>query len=163
MHKSRPSPFRFLYENVHRSVGQYYEILEKSRIVASNNLILLDAEGCAAVAEMGPERFEVRTSEDGALFATNHHRKGKGRLFGCWRYDKLSDFCKENKGRIDVPSLERILHEVNQDIISIQSMVFEPSALKLHLSMGRIPATQGPFKTIRLEEALKGASPKEDA
>lgn len=134
-------------------------ILKEAGKVASNNLILLDAGGDAAVAEIGPGHFEVRFPEKGVIYATNHHRVGKDRFLGCWRFNELTTFCKERRGGIDVESLKEVLHDVHQKMTSIQSMVFEPAALKLHLSMGSIPSTKGPFQAIRLSESNRPSAP----
>jgi hypothetical protein len=148
-------PSMFLFRRVMEeadTVKAAIAILEKEKKVASNNLILLDTRGGAAVAEIGPGYCAVRKPEKDLVFATNHHRYGIKPAPGCRRYSTITKFCQEHHGNIDVTLLKDVLDKVNQGMISIQSMIFEPAALKLHLSMGKIPSTKGTFKTFSFAE-----------
>ncbi|MHC4942596.1 MAG: C45 family autoproteolytic acyltransferase/hydrolase [Planctomycetota bacterium] len=156
-------PSMFLFRRVMEEAATVKEalaILEKEKKVASNNLILLDTRGGAAVAEIGPGYCAVRKPEKDMVFATNHHRYGIKPAPGCRRYHTITDFCKENHGKIDVPLLKDVLDKVNQGMISIQSMIFEPAAMKLHISMGKIPSTKGTFKTFSFAKAFKADGSK---
>jgi len=137
------------------TVEEGLRILEKEKKAASNNLILLDASGSAVVAEIGPGRFDVRRAENGIVYSTNHHRAGKANPPGCRRYSYLTRFCKKHRGELDVALLKKALHMVNQGVISVQSMVFEPETLTLHLSMGELPSTGGEYKILLLKHALE--------
>jgi hypothetical protein len=152
-----PSVFlfrRILEEAV--TVEEGLKILKENARVASNNLTLLDATGASAVAEIGPGRFKVRVAKDGLVFATNHHRVGRDPAPSCGRFRALAEFCERRRGKIDVPLLKNALHRVNQGMISVQSMIFEPAALRLHLSMGVLPATRGPFRSFDFKDGLEG-------
>ncbi|MBU0755449.1 MAG: hypothetical protein KJ645_09950 [Planctomycetes bacterium] len=148
-------PSMYLFRRVMEeaaTVEEACKILEEAKKVASNNLTLLDAGGASVVAEMGPGYCVFRKPEQGMVFATNHHRSGIKPEPSCPRYEALAAFCNKEKGRIDVETLQKVLHEVNQGMISVQSMVFEPGSIKLHLAMGKLPATQGEFKTFSFKE-----------
>jgi hypothetical protein len=137
------------------TVSEGLEILEKSARVASNNLMLLDAAGSAAVAEMGPKQFKVRRPEEGILYATNYFMAGKARK-GCPRFRTLEQFCNQHRGKIDLPGLQDVLDEVNQGRVTVQSMIFNPAALRIHLSMGLLPSSKGEYRSISFREALLG-------
>ena len=146
--------FRRIMEEA-ATVEEGLKILKETRRVASNNLILQDASGAAAVAEIGPGRFKVRVAQDGMVFATNHHRVGK-RKSTCGRYRVLAGYCETYHGKLNVPILKKALHSVNQGMISVQSMIFEPADLRLHLAMGALPATKGSFNTFDFKAELTG-------
>jgi hypothetical protein len=155
---SNGMPSTFLFRQVLEeasTVAEALEILESAKKVAANNLILLDRQGSAAVAEIGPGVFHVRRSEKGMVFATNHHRTGKRTPPKCGRYAKLEAFAEKQAGTIDVAALQGALRNVNQGLITIQSMIFEPDALRLHLAIGKIPSARGQYKTLELVKLLE--------
>lgn len=151
-------PSVFLFRRVLEEAGTVDEalkILQGEKRPASNNLIVADRTGAVAVAEVGPKRFEVRRAKDGAVFATNHFREKLESPPECSRYALLEKFVREKRGKIDVAALKEILRSVSISFLSIQSMVFEPAALKVHLASGEIPATKSEFKEFALAEYLK--------
>jgi predicted choloylglycine hydrolase len=152
-------PSTYLFRRVMEeasTVEEALKILESANKVASNNLILLDRSGVSAVAEIGPGHFAARMAEQGAVAGTNHHRIGTKTAFECHRYEKLMKYVDENRGAVDVEGMKQVLNRVNQGMLTVQSMVFEPRTLTLHLSMGKIPATRGEYKTLCLAEYLGG-------
>ena len=150
--------FRRLLEEAD-TVDEALKIVGKSRRVVSNNLMLVDRKGTLAVAEIGPGRLEVRRATEGVVFSTNHHREGREFAPRCRRYGALTRFTKANHGKLDAEKLEEALHLVNQGKISVQSMIFDPTALTLDLSMGALPSTKGPFRRLHLAGALNGIGP----
>lgn len=130
------------------TVDEALAILEESVKVAGNNLIIIDREGRAAVAELGPDLFRVRRAEDGMVFSTNHHRKKLPRILRCGRYKKFETFAEEKAGEIDQAALKEILHSVNQGMITLQSMIFEPAALRIHLATGMTPSSKAEYKVL---------------
>jgi hypothetical protein len=47
------------------------------------------------------------------------------------------------------------LDAVNQGTLTLQTMAFEPATKKLHLSIGRIPSSKGPVRTLELRELFR--------
>ena len=52
-------------------------------------------------------------------------------------------------------SVELRLDAVNQGRLTLQTMIFEPAALKLHLAIGKCPASKLPLKELELGPLLK--------
>jgi predicted choloylglycine hydrolase len=146
--------FRRLLEEA-ATVDEALKILQSEKRCVCNNLILADRSGAAAVAEIGPKRFEVRRAQGGAVFATNHFREKVEVPPECSRYALLEKFVKEKQGKIDVAAIKEVLKSVSVSILTIQSMVFEPNTLKIHLASGEVPATKSEFKEFALAEYLK--------
>ncbi|MFH1999029.1 MAG: C45 family peptidase [Planctomycetota bacterium] len=150
-------PSTFLFRKVMEEAGSVEEglwILKNAQSVASNNLMLIDVSGAATVAELGPGYFEVRQPEEGVLYSTNHHRHAPNLLHPCARFDRLNAFTKKHHGELDLSLLKKALDEVNQGGITVQSMVFEPVELGLHLSMGVLPATRGTYSALSFKGKL---------
>jgi len=158
-YKGMPSVllFRRLMEEA-ATVEEAVKILKETKKVASNNLMLMDASGNSVVAEIGPKKCNLRKQENGIVFSTNHHQFGKSGLPGCRRFKTFSKLTKEHHGDFDLELLKQALHKVNQGMISVQSMIFEPKTLNLHLSSGKLPATTGEYKLLSFKDRLIGAA-----
>lgn len=99
--------------------------------------------------ELGTERHIEHKAEaqTGVLAATNYFRSPEmySREVSCPRYQALHDIAVKNLGRFDSTTMKEALRVAQIPSINIQSAVFEPSAQKLHISINRIPAADGPF------------------
>ncbi len=117
------------------------------------NLMVCDANE-AAVFELTPKSLVVRRPDDGMLACTNHFRsKELARSKECRRYEMLESAFDVKQ--FDVSRVHDYMHAVNQGEWTMQTMVFEPRALKLHVALGRGPATALPLKTLDLEEVFR--------
>jgi len=145
--------FRHVLEEA-STLDEALTILEESVKVAGNNLIIIDRQGRAAVAELGPGLFRVRRAEDGMVYSTNHHRKKLPTILRCGRYKRFETFAEEKAGAIDPAALKKILHSVNQEMITLQSMIFEPAALRIHLATGMTPSSKAEYKVLDFSEDL---------
>ena len=56
---------------------------------------------------------------------------------------------------MSVKDVAERLHQVNMGKLTVQSMVFEPEPLVLHLSIGSPPASANPMKKLELQSLLK--------
>jgi predicted choloylglycine hydrolase len=152
-------PYTLLYRTILercRTVDEAVELLEKTPRQTANNLMLMDAAGARAVAEVTPAKVTVRRtpadSPQAALISTNHQRgpddcDTAGR---CRRFDCLHDLAAEQFGRVDVPAVQKMLARSAQAKFTLQSMVFEPSTRVLYLSTGP-GAAAGTFHRLDLK------------
>ncbi len=139
--------FRLVMEEC-ATVKEALALLKDAKKTAGNNLILLDRDGNAAVAEIGPGLFKVRRSKNDILFSTNDHRAGKEPPPRCRRYRKFEEFAKERGESIGVEDLKKILINVDQGVLTVQSMIFEPESLRIHLATGKVPASKAEYKAL---------------
>jgi hypothetical protein len=117
------------------------------------NLAVCDIKHCA-VFEITPKQVTVRSAVDGVLPCTNHFRtKELCTRKECWRFKKL-DNCQDMK-TIGLDQIAKKLNEVNQGRLTLQTMIFEPAALKLHLAFGKCPSSELPMKELDLGPLLK--------
>jgi predicted choloylglycine hydrolase len=150
-------PYTLLYRAVLeqcRTTEEAVALLEKTPRQTSNNLMIMDAAGHRAVAEISPDGVVVRRGESeppSALISTNHRRKQEPETPGrCGRYDYLRRSSQLHFGRIDPERLKSMLATVSQDQSTLQSMIFEPGNRVLHLSVGS-DAARGTFQRIDLK------------
>lgn len=107
----------------------------------------------AVVLELTPKNVISRPAENGMLICTNHFRSPELRVnMECDRYEKLKEGGLTAK--LDVPQLWRRLERASLDI-TFQSMIFEPTTLKLHLAFGKPPSTSQLPKTVELADLLR--------
>ena len=150
-------PYTLLYRAVLeqcRTTEEAVALLEKTPRQTSNNLMIMDAAGNRAVAEISPDGVAVRRGESeppSALISTNHRRRQDPETPGrCGRYDYLRRSSQLHFGRIDPERLKSMLATVSQDQSTLQSMIFEPANRVLHLSVGA-DAARGTFQRIDLK------------
>lgn len=150
-------PYALLLRRIMEECGTVDEAI--AMLKASPRTTLLNIALCdtrrAAVAEITPRRVEVRHPENGICVCTNHFRTPSLRtLVFSWRYDRLIKTVELSQ--IDVATVQKKLDEANLAFLTIQSMVFEPSALVIHLASERPPATKRPYHRVDLSQWLKG-------
>ena len=104
----------------------------------------------AAVIEVTPKTVFVRSSENGVCLCTNEFLTPElGTRETSRRFDILEQSLDEEK--VSVQDLWQRLDLVNQGDATLQSMVFEPTPLRLHLAFGYGPATKLKLQTVDLK------------
>ena len=112
------------------------------------NLAICD-NGQASVFEITPNNLIVRPTENGLCFCTNHFRTLElATATDCPRYRTLEK--SQELPQMGLKDVAQKMDEVNQGPLTIQTMIFEPASLKLHLAIGSCPTTKLPLKTLEL-------------
>jgi len=109
-----------------------------------------------AVFEITPKNVAVRHSNDGILACTNHFRTSDlavPLLKWCPRYQKLIQARKPDQ--LDMSDVAKKLDDVHMAGLTVQTMIFEPATLKLHLAIGSIPSSALPMKELDLKPLFK--------
>jgi hypothetical protein len=57
--------------------------------------------------------------------------------------------------KLGLEDIAKKLHAVNQGGDTLQTMIFEPASLKLHLAFGKCPSSALPMKELDLAPLLK--------
>ena len=162
-------PYPLLYRTILEQcadVDQAIDLLRRTDRQTANNLMLMDAAGNRAVAEIRPEGVVIRRPKpDAALLSTNHQRGQDNDTPGlCWRYDALHAESAEQFGHIGAADLQKMLGTVVQGDggdFTIQSMVFEPARRVLYLAVGA-DAPQRGYQRIDLNVYFANPGAGED-
>jgi isopenicillin-N N-acyltransferase like protein len=149
-------PYTFLFRRILEecaTVDDAEKLLRGAERTTLLNLAVCDRKQ-AAVFEMTPRSVAVRRPENGVLACTNHFRTPElAVLRMCRRYPVLA------RSRFELPmSVEDIhnkLHAVNKGRLTVQTMIFEPKPLILHLAAGTCPSSALPLKKIELAPLFK--------
>ena len=152
-------PYAMMYRTILEQCATPAEALamvKRTPRTSANNLAVASPDKEPLVIEFTPAKVAARRPVRGVVMATNHFRSPElaaGAKPSCRRFATLEDQVAKGE-RLDVPSLQRILHTVNQGNMTLQSMVFEPAARKLHLAIGPLPATAGRYVTLDCAKLL---------
>ncbi len=134
------------------TVDQAERLLNSIQATTWMNLAVCDRDG-GAVFEITPQTVVRREASEGILPCTNHFRSaGLAVDRQCWRYEKLSAATAEVP--LDVEAVHGYLHQANQGKFTLQTMVFEPRELVLHLSLGPPPSSAHPLRRLDLKRLL---------
>jgi hypothetical protein len=130
------------------TVAEAEKLVRSLRRTVRQNIAVCDRAG-GAVFEETPKTVAVRRAEDGLCACTNHFRtEGLATSTECKRYTTLQ--ASRGMKTLDVGQVAECMDAVNQGAWTLQTMVFEPASLKLHLAFGKGPATRLPLRTLDL-------------
>ena len=137
------------------TVDDAKKLLNETERTTLLSLAVCDRHGCG-VLEITPRHVVLRRGSDGICVNTNHFRSEPLAVRKtCPRYAMLSKAASMEK--LGVDDIFKKLDEVNLGLLTVQSMVFEPEPLILHLAMGSCPATKLPLETIDLKPLFRPA------
>jgi hypothetical protein len=147
------------------TIDQAQKCLEGLRRTTTTNLVVADRDG-VAVLEVTPARVARRAAGGGACACTNHFCTPDlrpadvvdvSRTLG--RFGTLNAGLK-GEAKLTPDDLRKRLDAVNLGELTLQTMVFEPRTLRLHLAVGETPASAQPFRTVDLGPLLRGEEGK---
>ena len=157
---SEGTPYAMCYRRLLEecaTVDEAVKLLREMHRTTRNNLALADKRG-GVVLEITPANVAVREPENGICPCTNHFRTAElATATRCWRYERLSKIPADSK--IGLEEMAKKLHEVNQGSLTLQTMVFEPETLKLHLAIGKCPTSALPMRTLELAPLFEQPKP----
>jgi predicted choloylglycine hydrolase len=135
------------------TVDDARKLLESSKRTTMMSLMICDTKE-AAVFELTPKTVAIRKPETEVLICTNHFLTPELSVKrDCWRYDKLVEYRGTN-GKLDRAQLAEALHAVNQGDLTLQTMLFEPQAMRMHVSLGPIPSSAHPLQELDVAKLL---------
>jgi isopenicillin-N N-acyltransferase-like protein len=136
------------------TVAEAEKLLSGIKRTTMLNLAVCDKDG-GAVFEITTKSVVVRKPEADVCTCTNHFvSKELNAGVACDRLPKL-DAARDAKAKLGLAEVAKKLDAVNQGGGTLQTMVFEPAPLKLHLAIGKCPSSALPLKEIDLAPLFK--------
>jgi hypothetical protein len=135
------------------TVDEAEQLLRSETATTWMNLAVCDRDG-GAVFEITPDNVARRDDEQGVVRCTNHFRTD-GLCVGetCGRFEALGEL--DESKPLDVAAIHARLHAANQERLTLQTMVFEPRELVLHLALGEPPSSDDPLTRLELAPLFK--------
>ena len=135
------------------TVEEAEKLLRKNKATTWMNLAVCDTND-SAVFELTPRTVIKREGKNGILPCTNHFRSPQlCTSKTCRRYSNLLKSKMIKKLGID--DVGKMMHSANQRSWTLQSMIFEPATLKVHVSVGNGPTSKGPYHEFDFKDLLK--------
>jgi predicted choloylglycine hydrolase len=126
----------------------------KSHPLATRGAVAVCDSHSQAIMEITTKTVAIRKPTDGICCGTNHFRlPGLATNTNCYRFDQLekSRLLKQ----LSVDDVARLMNDASAGKATIQTMVFEPAKLRMHVSLGKGPTSSRPLKTLELEPLFK--------
>ncbi|MCG8648676.1 MAG: C45 family peptidase [Pirellulales bacterium] len=131
------------------TVEEAYALMSAAPRASRYNVAVCD-RNVAAVFEVTPKNIVKRPAVNGICLCTNHFRTGElSTHLKCDRFESLQQNLVGD--RFSLSDVANQLDAVNQGELTIQSMVFEPRELQLHLAFGYGPATRRKLQRLELK------------
>jgi isopenicillin-N N-acyltransferase-like protein len=143
------------------TIAEARKVLQGLPRTTTLNLVVADRKG-VAVFEVTPGRVEQRPARAGVCCCTNHFctdelRPARPRDIA-HSFDRFAclEKVRGNGEKLGPEDLRKQLHAVNLGDETLQTMVFEPATLRLHLAIGQAPSSKLPLRAIDLGPLFKG-------
>ncbi|HKB38426.1 MAG TPA: C45 family peptidase [Gemmataceae bacterium] len=150
--------FRTLLEEC-TTIAEAKKRLESLPRTTLTSLVIADRKGIG-VLEITPKSVVLRRADKGVCSCTNHfctELKSATKLDVARTYERFETLedTRKLERPVRVEDIRKKLDEVNLGDLTLQTMVFEPATLKLHLGIGKPPASSRPLRTLELAPLLK--------
>lgn len=128
------------------SASEMTDYLACKRHMIPINVMCADSSE-AFVSELSPFGTAVRKGTKGVLAATNYFFSSGmfKRHVNEHRFANLMIISKKYHGEFNLAHLQEAMHAARQLNENLQCVLFEPGKMKMHVSMNRVPASEGPF------------------
>jgi isopenicillin-N N-acyltransferase like protein len=143
------------------TVAEAEALLAKMKRTTITNLVVADRER-VAVFEITPRHVVVRPPEAGTCVCTNHFCSATLRprtsvnLFATNDRYRALDTARSSRDVLGVADLQHALHAASMKSSTMQTMVFEPAELRLHLAIGTCPSSAAEMKLLNLAPLFAG-------
>ena len=149
-----PLTFRRIMEEC-LTVADAEKMLREAKRTTFLNLAVCDMKD-GAVFEITPKTVAVRRPTDGLCPCTNHFRAPElAKDTKCERFDALEQ-CR-SIAKLGLPEVQARLHAAHQGEATLQTMVFDPGKMTLHLALGEGPTSAKPLRAIELGPLFRPA------
>jgi hypothetical protein len=134
------------------TVAEAENLLRSLRRTTRNNLAVCDRTG-GVVFEITPKNVVVRRPVDDLCPCTNHFRsKELATRTECKRYRALEK--SRDIPKVGLEDMAKLLRAASQPD-TLQTMIFEPAELRLHLAIGKVPSSDLEPKELELAPFFK--------
>lgn len=144
--------FRKILEEC-KTVEEAGRLLKAEKATTWMNLSVCDRNG-GVVYEITPKSVVARKPVADLVSCTNHFRTPKlAKSTDCWRFTRL--ITSRKMAKLGIKEISSLLHAVNQRTWTVQTMIFEPAAMKLHVALKSPPTSNSKLTTLDIRALFK--------
>src|SRR5262249_40383100 len=142
------------------TIAEAKSMLEKMHRTTITNLVLADRNN-VAVLEVTPRAIVARAPEAGVCVCTNHFCSKQLKpvvplpIYRTFDRYQILERASAAREKLSPADLHLAMFQACQEDETLQTMVFEPARLRLHLAIGSCPAAASPMKTLDLGPLLR--------
>lgn len=137
------------------TAAEMTEFLNNKTHMIPINVMCADKEE-AFLSELSPSKQAVREGTKGVLAATNFFFSSDmfTKHVNEQRFANLMQLSKKYHGQFDIEKLQEAMHSARKLNENLQCVLFEPAAMRMHVSMNKVPASAGPFTVFDIRDLL---------
>jgi len=139
------------------TADEYAAFMLEKNLMVPNIVMVADTEK-AVITEHTPFEGERREGEKGILGSTNffHNENLSVEYEPDKRYSILQNEVNTHYGNFTVDRMKSVMYEIRgRKRRNLQCVILEPSRMRLHISINKIPASRGPFKEFDAIELFR--------
>jgi isopenicillin-N N-acyltransferase like protein len=150
-----------------RMLEECSSVEEAQKLMASNaraslGLLTVCDRDKGRAFEYTTKNLVLRSPVDGLCASTNHFRSKELTVLSpeelekkenCRRYRALSEKSRPIE-KLTLDDVHRLMHAASAGDWTVQTMMFEPAKLRLHVAFGKGPTTALPLKTLDLRDSF---------
>jgi hypothetical protein len=153
------TPYALCYRRILEecsTIGEACDVLVGMRRTTTTNLVLADPHG-VVVLEVTPNHVVARGPEQGVCVCTNHFCTESLKpwlpfnFYHTFDRYQVLDQINQAQDRLGIADLHQGLHAARQEGETMQTMIFEPAARRLHLAIGACPSSAAELKVLDLD------------
>jgi isopenicillin-N N-acyltransferase-like protein len=144
------------------TIAEAKTLLESMPRTTTTNLVIADRDG-VAVLEVTPRHVVLRGPQQGACVCTNHfctdELRPLVRLSPARSLERFAtlEAAVAKPGKFGPSDVQHSLDAVRMNEETMQTMIFEPCGLRMHLSIGTCPSSAGEMRALELAPLFAGA------
>lgn len=144
------------------TVDEAFQMLSQLKRTTSQHLAVCDKNG-GAIFEYTPTKVIRRNPDHGTCRCTNHFISNDLKLAVpknmFTTLDRLASLnhCCEGNHPIGIGEVKTYLNKVHQNDMTLQSMIFEPAALRMHLAIGtgKEPSSGQEYRVLEMRDLIR--------
>jgi hypothetical protein len=156
------TPFALCYRRLLEecsSVEQAEKLLRSMKRTTLTNLAIGDPKR-GVIFEITPQSVVVREPKEGLASCTNHfcteQLKPAVQPDIFWTHERFAELERARKlSKVGIEDIHQSLHATSVRNHTLQTMIFEPGKLRLHLAIGACPASAKELTTLDLAPLFK--------
>ena len=146
------------------TAAEFSSFMQERKHIIPMNAVVADSTEAFVLELCHGSTHMIRGDRD-YVAVSNHFRSKAIRSHRetCPRLTALESFAEKHRGSFDVQLMKEAMYEARIPQLNLQTAIFEPANMRMHVSMNRVPASRGPYVTFDLHELFRADASRENS